>query len=1035
MPTYSVDLVLDVYKSVSTSTAIGTKSVYGSVPHPGTGNVIKGWEWDKRTWPTDLELKATDYAPTIFDPDTNFIPEDKFLSGIGDNNDLKVLQVAEEQASNIRYWTPRIEHGYFYVQDQEWYLYSDDAVRDLFDASVISGVLQYKDLEFKPKPGIPISVRRYRWNTEEARYEIDLNLRKKLEFTGIVHNDTEEETFASGNYITGNIDTSKDEFVLEYDSTPNRVVLNRNYEDQVGTSGTLSSLEFIGISDGTTNEYHLPYAPVSPSGLIQLITWDDRIDTTYSWSRIDQTAEFTQGPYQEYKLDDHLGIITFGDYDPVTTSGSGARPGNLHKIGLVYTRGLELIYEPERSRDWVEPRSADVSPFHNPINQGFVKVSAQVATPQWIQLTADLEGDSVDGYEIDLSNVTGLLTAKVLGSDGVPMERQNVTFEILTPTFGTFPNLELDISALSNRDGEAHAEYVPPTTIEEIGRATRTVTTISGVRSIVTVEGLVAPETREEIYLYQVKVDDEVLGVPASGETTRYLTYLDNEGIDEEPSGSAALAATEESFREAHGLLTPTFYESDDITTGAKVIVASVDPGVLDPNYAIQKPTTLAPILPYEFTSGTIEAPVLELTYSGVLPLPDNATFKSYFVACSAKTRVRAKVINPVSGRVIYSNVIEITIRIPEEASGVKLIDELSDLETSLIQRVKHIDDISDAAVLTTRGELWSEYQEDRLYVEDENDYAQWQSDSHTIGYWPLESSGGSALVDFSTYGNNLTNVGGMVSVAGFLGDGMKSNSPGTLQYLDAAGLFGDLNLVSGTIDMLIKSNTTIASGVDYRFFDITLSGSNSRRNRLMGQVENSAASGTTFRFNYEISGVGNPTAYLVGDLAANGIDLGDQDWHSLRVTWDVNTATNRVILGAEVDGVTISGGVPTATLPVLPHIGTPIGGRLQAVAGDLSSLGQFSFDEIRYSDTVRTDSWPHVEVTQSGESYIDWFRRTRRADSAQLLLENVTYSGYLPARLPMGFRLKSTGITVASMLDKVTFLTLNDPLPDDYFN
>ncbi len=1046
-----IDIVVDIYHTVSTSVSIGTQSPYTSVPHPGTGNTIKGWLWDKRTWPTDIEIKATDFAPAIFDPSTNFVPEEAFQSGIGDNEDLKILAVTEEQASNIKYWTPRINHGHFYMHDEEWYLYSDDAVRMLMDATVTSGVLQYKDLEFKPKPGVPISVRRYKWNYSKNRYEIDLDFRKRLQFTGIVTDSEEADTVdENGQYQLDNIDRSKPEFVVEYDSDPIRVVLNYNYEEEIGVSGTLSSLEFLGISDGDTNEYHLPYAPVSPSGLVQLITWDERTSTEYSWSRIETTANFTEGPYTEFKLDDHLGIITFGDYDENTTSGAGARPGTLHQIGLVYTRGLELLYEPENTRDWIESRTADTNPFHNPINQGFVKVTSQATNPQYIQLTSDLDGDAINGYEIELSNKTGKVIATVISSEGEKMEGEQVVFEILAPEFGTFSNLDLEAQSTTNNLGVAYTQYVPPSTIDQIGKATVSVSDSGAGDTILTIDGLLAPDRVEDIYLYKVLVTDPVLGIAASEEDTFYESYLTAEDIDEDPDGDSSTVQYEKDFRGVNQLLTPTLYEAGDLTTGSKVIVASVSEygvagqGPIDPNYAINSAVdpdydtagtlTSAPYIPYDkLNSGSTEDPVLELTYSGVLASPDNTTFKSYFVVCPATTRLRAKVINRVSGKVIYSNVIEITTTIPPEASGVSILEDINDLQADVFNRVKHIDEISDVTVLTHSGELWSEYLEDRVYSEETQHYYHFTPDDRTAAFWPLDSGN---LHDWSLNANHFDNVGGMIPAQGFLGGAFRSTTPGTPQFLDSPNLYDDISLQSGTIDFLFKSDTNTPSGTTFKLFEFCVTGSNGRRNRLEGIHEQTSVSGIRFRFNYEVSGTagGSPNAYLLHQMMDNGIYLTNGEWHSMRFSWDYNQETTAITLAGQIDDQLMTGGISSSVLGFRPDMGTLTGGKVQAF-GDLTASGSFYFDEIRWSTMPRTDNWPPYENLVSGESFIDWFRRSRKADTNRLLLQNMVFSGYLPARLPLGFRLKSTGITVASMLDRVTFITVNDHLPDDYFD
>lgn len=72
-------------------------------------------------------------------------------------------------------------------------------------------------------------------------------------------------------------------------------------------------------------------------------------------------------------------------------------------------------------------------------------------------------------------------------------------------------------------------------------------------------------------------------------------------------------------------------------------------------------------------------------------------------------------------------------------------------------------------------------------------------------------------------------------------------------------------------------------------------------------------------------------------------------------------------------------------------------------------------------------------------ELYVDWFRRTRRGDTLGLTiagygLEFLVASGAMPSVIPMGFRLKSAGITLASMLDQITYIDPNDNLPSGYW-
>ena len=91
-----------------------------------------------------------------------------------------------------------------------------------------------------------------------------------------------------------------------------------------------------------------------------------------------------------------------------------------------------------------------------------------------------------------------------------------------------------------------------------------------------------------------------------------------------------------------------------------------------------------------------------------------------------------------------------------------------------------------------------------------------------------------------------------------------------------------------------------------------------------------------------------------------------------------------------------------------------------------------------------------YVPASGVHEDYVDWFLRTKRGDTLGLLeltlappdgLGDSAYSGLdnvipvdSPSEIPVGFRLRTTGVTIASALDQVTYIDLNDNLPDDYW-
>jgi hypothetical protein len=135
--TTNVDTMLNVLFSTSDRT-VGHNSIWASEVHPGTNNMIQGWEWDRRTWPSTREFEAVENIPSLWDPTVSGLDDAYWRSGYGDNYDLLLLGVEALAYSGLDIWAPKIHRGYFYSHDEEWYLYSDDYQRELFSASSMS---------------------------------------------------------------------------------------------------------------------------------------------------------------------------------------------------------------------------------------------------------------------------------------------------------------------------------------------------------------------------------------------------------------------------------------------------------------------------------------------------------------------------------------------------------------------------------------------------------------------------------------------------------------------------------------------------------------------------------------------------------------------------------------------------------------------------------------------------------------------------------------------------------------------------------
>jgi len=230
---YNTDTTLTIYRIASNKT-IGSRSLYASSPHPATNKKIEGWKWDQRLWPTKNELQAIAYAPSLWDPEVSGLESTDYQSGVGDNNDLLLLDVEQVITNDIHHWAPKIRHGYFYVGDKEWYLYADQFLTEFFAETTVSGTHQILDLSHHPKPTIPIQVRRYRFDRTNNQYAVDLEVRRKVEFT-----------------VSGALP----EYIVDTTFSPPRLELNNIWTKQIANPVSvlpddINVLELVGISTG-----------------------------------------------------------------------------------------------------------------------------------------------------------------------------------------------------------------------------------------------------------------------------------------------------------------------------------------------------------------------------------------------------------------------------------------------------------------------------------------------------------------------------------------------------------------------------------------------------------------------------------------------------------------------------------------------------------------------------------------------------------------------------------------------------------------
>lgn len=670
---------------------IGQKSRYTSTKHPGTNNLIQGWKWDERVWTTQNEREAISFAPTIWDPNLDSLDDDLFQSGYGDNKDLLLLGLKEVQVSGLSIWAPKINHGYYYIREEEWYLFSDQhRTEDVLLSNVVDGI-QYHQLEEIPKPTIPIQIQNYIFDKDINSYIIDTRLRKKLEFT-----------------VSG----INPEFIVDNSLSPPQLIFSEIVNTVIGntvsgTTGNTNSddilnLEIVGYSNGQIlQEFFTTYSPIDKLQPVEIWTWKDSSEAIF-WTILSGFEDFTEGDNREVYLDYDRGLLKFGDFSE--GEGAGSIPVAGSAIGLYYTKGFEVKYEPINSIDYIVAYSnnANINPIFSGTANGFIQATSSLPDPAIIELTSTLIQENP--FIISLGNFVGSMFATVKDSLGNTLDGQEVFFEILDPILGTFGGASTSISSITNEEGTAQALYHAPPTVDTLGTiAIDEDITVSGSQTIIEFDGLVNPGTVSGIFLYKVHTSDEVLGIAESALSNYYTDFFTEENI---VSGEQATQNYEELFREHYGLDAPITYDADDFSTGKKTIILTTQPaGVMHPHSGIEDSSTFVPLFPSSLEdTGTEDDPVLSVTYDTILPLPGTGDTRSYFGVGDAITRLRAYVIHPRTGNKIYSNTISVKIRIPEAVNGTFFADALSDIPEGLLTRVVNINNLGDANIIATSG-------------------------------------------------------------------------------------------------------------------------------------------------------------------------------------------------------------------------------------------------------------------------------------------------------------------------------------------
>ena len=666
------DTQLAITRSNALPPLVGFDSKFVDEVHPNTGKKIVGWKWDERIWPTPIEFLSQDSVPSIWDPDNSALNPEDFQSGIGDGLDLKVRDVEIVHLNDRDPWTPIVEHGYYYDQEDEGYLYSDGAVQERFEDEVTISGSNYRDLTFTPKPGIPISAAKWQWNEEEGRYDYAMRFRKKASFTGIRDDDGARRLTRSGVSNQIIFETISDEFhelVIESDMDPQRAFLNGNYIEEHGlpVASGLSHLENLGVSTGTDEEeFNLLYSPVA-SGInvdTEIVSFATSSGTFTTWTQVNEITASGQ-----YTMDFDLGIIRFG-------TGAGFHPADGETVAAHYKSTVMLEYEPIYTTNRISSTEVNLNPLGKTSGGGFIFMKREVQDPFNITLSADTDLLAADLYgPIFLGSATRLF-ATVTSRTGQPLEGLEVTFNLVNEV-GGFTGGDSSVTSLTNFNGVARTSFNSPRNIRTLGAIGEVVD--SGITSTVTVSGTSLVGDPEQWYIYKVFDDDPVMGI--SDLDQYYIDYFAEEGITgptSELEGDTTGDGWEQTHRLLLGLLTPTQFNIL-IRNGKKQLVVVWDDEAINPHtYAEGAFVPLRPTAADYVGSNTV------VTVEATLDVPrsaGNESLAGYFIVGPTIAQVQATVYNERLGITIESNVIELEIRVPPSMDGTVLIENLNAIQ------------------------------------------------------------------------------------------------------------------------------------------------------------------------------------------------------------------------------------------------------------------------------------------------------------------------------------------------------------------
>lgn len=710
--------------------AIGALSVYTEKPHPYTGNLIEGWKWDERLWADDTFENRAITLPANWDPTTSGLDTTYFQSGIGSNRDLELTRIVDVPGSGLNLddvyssWSPEIQHGWYYDFDEGAYFHSDDSevsyvtynqLANTNDARPTASGFNIIYIPGQLKPGIPVTAQRYRWDEQAGKYEVDLDVHKVVTFTGKLSGTSRQSTYsaATQSILWNNVDKSLNEFTVATSGQTTQVIFNKQYVDKIGDYP--SGLEILGYYSGTEGQqFHLKYSPVDSGLNVGVYSYTTLGGTIKSWTPIPYERHATLGSGQVL-VDYDLGIVEFAS----PTASGLIVPAVGDTIATTYWRSVRCEYELQNTRDTVLGTEANLNPLFRKSGQGFVYLSTKEEDPVSLELTVELPVITTDVYgPLYIGNNYAAVVATVKDAQDQPLEGIAVDFDIVSePTVGRFGSFGESVTAITDEDGQARVYFNAPGTITEIGEEVTAsgylidnTPSYTGVTQTTTlsVEDLLVEGDLEEISLYQVLVDDAVLGLldvtlDQEDIEAQINEYYRDYFVDQQIFGPTGLTATsglstfvdvtsadwEADHRLQWNIQRPKIFAPNQ-GAGRKLLVATVDSDYLNPHTFTT--SAVGPVRPIDVVDTSQGFDIVYDTSiysipppSGTLTSPTGSVW-GYFVVSPTSVRLEASLFNRRLNQRISSNEAKLQLKVPPHMDGTWTVDAINE---------NHIDEIS----------------------------------------------------------------------------------------------------------------------------------------------------------------------------------------------------------------------------------------------------------------------------------------------------------------------------------------------------